>query len=130
MVSSGFDRSKRVASEIKKSMAFFIQRELDDPAFEKVTITATKVSKDLSYATVYFTLMGESDKQVGQAMALKLGKASGYLRKLVSKRLSTRVTPQLRFFYDESVQRGSDLETLIDKALNKDAFAESSFDKK
>ncbi len=118
MVSSGFDRTRRIASEIKKSIAFFLQHEMNDPAFQQVTITAAKVSRDLSYATLYFTLMGESDKAVGKEMALKLGKASGYLRKLISKRLTTRITPQLRFFYDESIQRGSDLEDLIDKALN------------
>lgn len=61
------------------------------------------------------------DKLEIEASIKALNSAAGFLRTLLSKRLSLRITPKLTFHYDESVARGQYLSSLIDRALAEDS---------
>ncbi len=110
-----FSRTKRVASQIQRELAQLIQFEVKDPRVGLVTVSGIELSRDLSYAKVYVTVF-TVDGNVEEALE-GLNKAAGFLRRELGKRLSIRVTPQLKFLYDASVEHGANLSALIDKAI-------------
>lgn len=114
-----FSRSRRVGEQIQRELAELVQRELKDPRLGMVTISAVDVSKDLSVAKVYFTVLDpEHDtQQTRQALT----HAGGFLRRELAHRMKLRVVPELRFHYDSSIEEGSRLSALIDQAISKDS---------
>jgi len=83
-----------------------------------ITISEVEVTQDLSYAKVYYTLFGDSHEP--EETQAGLTKASGYLRSALSKSLSIRTTPQLKFIHDDTPERGDHLEALIARARARD----------
>lgn len=119
-----FKRTDRVGDQIQKELATLIQFDLKDPRLGMVTLNAVRVSKDLGYADVYFTALGQLDGDAGeqrrQAEEILRG-AAGFLRGELARRIRLRVMPQLRFHYDHSLERGQTLSRLIDNARREDA---------
>ncbi len=113
-----FSRSRRVGEQIQRELALLLQREVRDPRLSQVTISAVKVSRDMSQATVYFTVLGQKEDISSIQQALE--KASGFLRHALGEQLVMRSLPQLKFIYDDSISRGADLSNLIDEAVAAD----------
>ena len=130
-------RAQRVGDQIQKELASLIQLEVSDPRIGMVSITGVEVSRDLSHAKVYVTVMntlsedasvnqltlsspGELDRIEVEENIRALSKASGFLRTMLSKRLRSRSIPKLQFYYDNSIERGQQLSGLIDNALKAD----------
>ena len=109
---------RRVAELLKRELAVLIQHELNDPRVQGVTLTATEVARDLSSAKVYFTCLAGAQSVKPSVTALN--KAAHFLRRQLIDRLTLRGVPALRFFYDESVERGAALSSLIDSARAQD----------
>jgi ribosome-binding factor A len=105
-----FNRTMRIGDEIKKVIGMLIEREVKDPRIGFVTITGAKVSRDLSVATVYVTT-GETD-DLEETMA-GLSAAAGFLRKRLGELIKLRHTPELRFIYDKSLDRGFQMDALL-----------------
>jgi len=113
-----FARSKRVEEQLKRLLPELIRREVKDPRVGPVTITAVELSRDLSHARVYFTpFAGQGD--AGAYLAALRG-AAGFLRRGLRHALRLRVTPELDFRIDESVERGARLSGLIAEAVAAD----------
>ena len=108
-------RQRRVAELIKRELAQIIARELHNPRTQRVTLTDATVTADLSSAKIYFSLLGGSG--AAKPAAAALNGAAGFLRHALMRRLTLRTVPELRFHYDESVERGARIATLIDRAL-------------
>ena len=53
-----FSRTDRVGSQMQRELAVLVREELDDPHLGMITIQAVRVTRDFSYAKVYFTVMG------------------------------------------------------------------------
>lgn len=115
-----FKRTDRVADQLQKELAVLIQREVKDPRLGMVTVSGVKVSRDLGYADVYITLLGENDAETIKANLGILRRAAGFLRGQIGRRIKLRHVPELRFHYDESVVRGQRLSSLIDEAVASD----------
>ncbi|MBU2707987.1 30S ribosome-binding factor RbfA [Zooshikella marina] len=115
-----FSRTQRIADQIQKELAVLIQLEIKDPRLGMVTVSSVDVSRDLAYANIYVTFLGKEDQVSNDEQVAVLNKAAGFLRSMLAKRLTARTTPQLRFFFDESIQRGQYLSKLIDDAVSKD----------
>lgn len=115
-----FSRTDRVAEQLKQELALLVQREVKDPRLGMITISDAKVSRDLGYADIYFTLLGENDPERVRENRNILKHASGFLRTQVARRMKLRHVPELRFHYDESVTRGNELSQLIDRAVESD----------
>ncbi|MBD3648164.1 MAG: 30S ribosome-binding factor RbfA [Pseudomonadales bacterium] len=113
-----FSRGRRIADLIQRELASLIQKELKDPRIGMVTINEVKVSRDLSYADVYFTMFQSQD--AGDSVEA-LNHASGFLRTQLSKVLNTRTTPRLRFHYDETINTGERISRAIDNAIAEDS---------
>ncbi len=75
-----------------------------------------RLPRDYSHAKVYYTILEGSHKAVQEG----LERASGFLRSQVAHRMKLRITPQLHFVYDASVERGAHLSQLIDEAIASD----------
>jgi len=113
-----FSRTRRVGEQIQRELAVLLQREVRDPRLSQVTISAVEVTRDMSLATVYFTVLGEKEKVATIQQALE--KASGFLRHALGERMVMRSLPHLKFVYDESISRGATLSSLIDEAVAAD----------
>lgn len=112
-------RPTRVALEIRKTLNELLHKETKDPRLAYLNITECKISKDLSIATVYFSIIGKNEADPEVAEAIKaLEKAKGFFRTEIGKRMRLRITPQLRFFYDSVAENASNIEILIQKALH------------
>jgi ribosome-binding factor A len=111
------NRLNRIGDEICQELANLIRGELRDPRLGMVSVLEARVSRDLSHADVYVTVLGADAKESVAA----LNKAGGFLRSLLAKNINLRTTPRLRFIYDESVERGRQLSDLIDTAIAQDA---------
>ncbi len=107
-----FGRNARVSSQIQKELAFILQRGIKDPRLGFVTVNEVLVTKDLSVAKVYVTLLN-ADKSVIESNIAILNEASSYLRGEVSKRMKMRSVPELRFYYDDSMDTGLRMDALL-----------------
>jgi ribosome-binding factor A len=118
------NRLGRISDQLKQELALLIQNELRDPRIGMVSVLEVKISRDLAHADVFITVLGAEPKEAVAA----LNNASGFLRSLLAKNLNLRVTPRLRFVFDESVERGRKLSSLIDEAVAQDAKHDHSSD--
>jgi len=103
-----------VADLIQRELSELIRLEVRDPRVGMLTITSVDVSPDLSHAKVFITLL---QKEKLQDTLQGLQRASGFLRSQLAHRMKLYTTPELRFVYDESVERGDQLSRLIDSAV-------------
>ncbi|MCC4263682.1 30S ribosome-binding factor RbfA [Oceanimonas baumannii] len=114
-----FSRTRRVSQELQKEIAVILQREIKDERLGMVTVSGVEVSRDLNYAKVFVTFLDNDAERVEQGMeALK--DASGYIRSLVAKAMRLRVTPELRFSYDQSLVEGMRISTLVSSTVAED----------
>ena len=107
-------RRARIADQIQRELAEVIRTELRDPRVGMITITSVDVSPDITHAKIFFTLL---DKEKLPETLEGLSRSAGFLRAQLAKRIKMYTTPELRFVYDESVERGDHLSRLIDAAL-------------
>ncbi|MFK4752627.1 MULTISPECIES: 30S ribosome-binding factor RbfA [Oceanospirillaceae] len=124
-----YSRTSRLSEQIQRELALKIQFEMKDPRLGMVTLNHVKVAKDLGYADIYFTVMGargETDQEIQAQTVAILNDAAGYLRSELARILTTRITPMLRFHYDESMDRGHHLTGLIRQARDKDKANQAS----
>lgn len=98
---------------MRRELAVLIDRELKDPRLTSVTVSDVEVSKDISHARVFVNTRSVEDAP--QTLDA-LNNAAGYLRRKVGAILRMRSVPELKFFYDDSIERGSHLDELIAKA--------------
>ncbi len=106
-----YKRSEKVAEAIHELISGLLIKGLKDPRIGFVTITGVKVTDDLHQARVFFTVVGsdEEKKATGQG----LNSARGFIRKEMGKELHMRYVPELIFQYDESVEYGNRIESLL-----------------
>lgn len=115
----GFQRTDRIGDHIQRELASLIRFGMKDPRLGMVTIQAVRVARDLSWADVYFTLLGEGE-EAGREAEEVLRNAAGFLRSQLARDLNTRTTPKLRFHYDRLPEEASRLSALIDQARAED----------
>jgi len=113
-VKRGQGRPQRLGDLIQRDLSELIRLELRDPRVGMITITSVDVSPDMSHAKVFFTVL---EKEKLQQTLEGLSRSAGFLRSQLAKRIKMYTTPELRFEYDESVERGDRLSRLIDAAL-------------
>ena len=114
-----FTRAERVSDAVQQELAVLIRDGVRDPRVGMVSVTDVDVSRDLAYAKIHVTFLGErTQEEIDEAMGALNG-ASGYLRKLLASSIKLRITPKLTFLFDESGRRGQHLSALIDYAISK-----------
>ncbi len=106
----------RISSEVGRTLASILLLEAKDETLKHVTVTGCVVTNDLSFATIYYTYMGEENIDDVQK---NLEEASSYLRTMLANEVDLRHTPELKFVYDNSIQYGQNIERIINE-LHKD----------
>ena len=113
-------RTEMLGSTIQQELAQIIMRELNDPRLVGMpSITRVKVSPDLSIADVYVTIMGTEGQQSAALNALK--HSAGMMRTKLTKVLSLRQAPFLKFHIDEGLKKEIAVLDLLRKVREEDA---------
>ncbi len=113
-----FSRNQRLGAQLQRSLSELIRFETKDPGLVNVSLTIVELSKDLSVAKIYFSLLNPDDDP--QPALEGLQRASGFLRRRLGNELSVRHVPELRFVHDDSVAHGAEISRLIDNAISAD----------
>ncbi len=115
-MSKEYSRSLRVAEQIQRELARLVQTEVKDPRVGMVTISEVRVSNDLAHAKVFVTVIGSDAEGAAESVGI-LNRAAAYLRHALGQRLLLRITPQLHFVYDETLDKSARLAALIDASI-------------
>lgn len=107
-------RMQRIADLIRTTLSEILLREAEDERFNAVSITRVTVSRDLSHAKIYVGFITDEDSAARTKM---LNHAAKYLRYQLAQEIKLRVTPELKFYYDDSNVKGQRIMTLLNKAL-------------
>ena len=110
-------RIERISDALIEEISYILANKVKNKDINFVTVTDVKVSNDLSYAKVYFTVLDNSKLDV-TLKALK--EASGYIRHELRERIDIRQIPELSFIYDESIEEAKKIEEIIDKIHEND----------
>lgn len=101
--------SRRINEELREKIASILLFDISDPRLELVTVTDVEVSKDREVAKVYVSAEASRYDEVMEGLEA----AKGRIRSLLAKRLEWRVTPELRFFIDPSVDNAERIASLL-----------------
>ncbi|WP_404452663.1 30S ribosome-binding factor RbfA [Virgibacillus necropolis] len=109
-------RANRIAEQMKKELGEIISRKLKDPRVGFVTVTDVEVTGDLQQAKIFISVLGD-EKQKHDTL-VGLAKAKGFIRSEIGQRIRLRKTPELVFEFDEALEYGNRIETIL-RDLNK-----------
>lgn len=104
-------RQERLNERIKELVGELVQTRLKDPRIGLVTITGVSIAPDYATAKVYFTVMGDDAAKAETRKGLESAKS--FLRKAVGRELELRQAPELRFLYDETLDRAMRIDEVI-----------------
>lgn len=105
----------RLNNSFVEHISRIIRTEIKDERINFVTVTAAKVTNDLSFAKVYVTVL--NDKERDNVIKL-LNKASNFIERELSKRIDIRKMPDITFVYDESLEYAANIENIIESIDN------------
>ena len=105
------NRLNRINEELKKEISNIISFELKNPdATGLISVTKVKITPDLKYAKVYISMLNSKSKEKTME-ALK--KSGGYIKSLIAKRVNLRITPELVFEEDDSMEYGMRIDSIL-----------------
>ena len=104
-------RVERVAEQIREEVSQILSTEVADPGVGLVTVTRVKVTPDLSLARIYWTTLGDATQRKVTTKALT--RATGFVRHLLSERLTLRRSPEVQFLFDQSVAAQDRVEQIL-----------------
>ena len=105
----------RLNNSFVENISKIIRTEIKDERICFVTVTACKITNDLSFAKVYVTVL--NDKERDNVIKL-LNKASNFIERELSKRIEIRKMPDITFVYDESLEYAANIESIIESIDN------------
>ena len=105
-------RSERTSKLIQREISELLEREVNDPRLSKlISVTEVTLSPDLKHAKIFVSTLGT---EINKKDLLEgFNNASGFLRKELAAHLKLKYTPQLSFYYDDSIERGARLLKLM-----------------
>jgi ribosome-binding factor A len=111
-------RANRVGEQMKKELSDIIGRKIKDPRIGFVTVTDVQVTGDLQQATVFISVLGDDEQKENTLKGL--AKAKGFIRTEIGNRIRLRKTPEIIFEFDESIDYGNRIETLLHQLHEED----------
>jgi len=114
-----FSRTQRVAQQLQKELAMILQREVRDSRLGMVTISNVEVSRDLAYAKVFVTFLCIGE-QTPESCLAALREHEVAVRMLLGKQIRLRLTPEIRFYYDNTLVEGMRMSNLVTEVVNTD----------
>lgn len=108
----GSNRINRISEEVKRVVSETIMNDIKDPRVSSLTsITKLEVTKDLRYANIYISVLG--DKHDGEETIKGLESAKGFIRKEIGRKVNLRYTPEPLFFLDTSIEHGIKISKML-----------------
>ena len=104
-------RAERIADQIKDQVTQLLAFEVKDPAIGLLTVTHVKMTSDMGLAHVYYTIIGDDTERRKTARALD--RASAFVRRRLAEDMNMRRSPEVKFHYDENIERQERVETLL-----------------
>jgi ribosome-binding factor A len=114
-----FSRTQRVSQQLQKELAMILQREIRDSRLGMVTISEVEVSRDLAYCKVYVTFLCIAD-QTPESCLTALREHEVAVRMMLGKRIRLRLTPEIRFYYDNTLVEGMRMSNLVTSLVSHD----------
>lgn len=112
----GIKRNTRVAELIREEVANLLLRgEIKDPRLENVFITTVRMTDDLGLVRIYFASM--SKEHSPKDMEKGFNSARGFIKSRLSKKLRLKKFPEFRFEYDDTLETGYRVDSLIEESL-------------
>lgn len=107
-------RVQRISEEIRKVVSDLIFNRLNDPRINSMTsVTRVEVTRDLSFAYIYISVLG--DEKEKEDSLLGLNSAKGFIRKEIGSRVEMRHIPEPIFRLDESIEQAIHMTKLIEE---------------
>jgi len=111
-------RANRVGEQMKKELSDIIGRKIKDPRIGFVTVTDVQVSGDLQQAKVFISVLGDEEQKENTLKGL--AKAKGFIRTEIGHRIRLRKTPEIFFEWDESMEYGNRINSLLHQLHNEE----------
>ena len=118
-MSKEFSRTQRVSQQLQKELALILQREVRHSRIGMVTISDVEVSRDLAYAKVFVTFLCVGEQTPEDSLAA-LKEHEVQIRMMLGKRIRLRLTPEVRFTYDNTLVEGMRMSNLVSDVVSKD----------
>ncbi|WCE29166.1 30S ribosome-binding factor RbfA [Vibrio sp. SCSIO 43137] len=118
-MSKEFSRTQRVSQQLQKELALILQREVRDSRIGMVTISDVEVSRDLAYAKVFVTFLCVGEQTPESSLAA-LKEHEAHIRMILGKRIRLRLTPEVRFTYDNTLVEGMRMSNLVSEVISDD----------
>jgi ribosome-binding factor A len=103
---------KRLEKDSLRELAIIMSRESHRASLQEVTLTEVRITRDLSYMTIFYTVL--NDKHKGK-VAEALEESKGYLRTALCSKIKARKMPELIFKYDEALAYGNHINEVLSK---------------
>jgi ribosome-binding factor A len=107
---------ERLETTIQRTLTDIYRREVKDDSIGFLTITDVRLTNDLSFLTVYYTILGSDNKKAAATKALERSK--NFVRSRLAQRVKMRKSPNLIFKYDESLDYGNKISQGLKEVLN------------
>ncbi len=112
------NRQRRLGELLKKEISDLVVRDIKDPRIGFVSITSVDISVDLRHSKVRVSVLGSEDER--KATLAGLRSATGFIRRELGNRLRLKYVPTIRFAYDDSIEQGARIISLIDSVVKKE----------
>jgi ribosome-binding factor A len=110
------ERTDRIAVELRKELGDIILNHVKDPRIPAlVSVIDVDLSRDFSHAKVFVSLMGSEEERKNALEGLR--SAAGFIRRELGQRIKIRLTPELHFELDNSIEHGVYISSLIDRTI-------------
>ncbi|HKK72208.1 MAG TPA: 30S ribosome-binding factor RbfA [Candidatus Krumholzibacteria bacterium] len=106
-------RDGHLEETLRRVLAATLAQAVDDPRVGFVTVSEVRLNRDRTVAEVFYTVLGGDEERRTSLAGLK--RARGFLRQAVGENTRLRQVPELRFRYDESLDRSFRVEELLDR---------------
>jgi ribosome-binding factor A len=105
-------RQKRVADRLQQELSGLLQT-MNDPRLQLVTVTVVNVDRELEYANIFVSTVGDDDRK--REVMQVLNNAKGFIRRELSRRVQLRRAPEIIFHWDPSPEKAEHIATLLDQ---------------
>lgn len=112
------ERIRKVSEQIRRELVTILPEAVFHEKINFVSVTGMDLSRDFKYATVYVTIIGNDE--IRDELVELLNERKGEIRHLLSKRLTTRTVPAMKFSYDTSVEYGAKMEKMLHDIVEED----------
>jgi ribosome-binding factor A len=116
------NRPEKVAGLLQREVTDIISRHLRDPRVQGVTVTDAEVSGDLKHATIFVSTLADGKER--EATLDALNHAAGAVRHQLASRINLREVPEIKFRFDESIERGARVEEILRRLKSGESLEE------